>query len=164
MPDLPTSSDRAFHAWSPGPALGGSVGTVVDYRMPAAPGSIHRGMPGPWLTMVVSYRDAVPVLSATDDGHIRTEHRTLLGGLHRRASLLPQDGPQWGVQIDIAPLAVPALFGVTAAEVAGRVADLDDLLGRHAGDLADALAETRPGPERFALIKRALAARLSRAS
>lgn len=164
MPDLPTSPERAFYAWSPGPVLGGSVGAVVDYRMPADPGRVHRGMPGPWLTMVVSYRDTVPVLSAADDGYTRADHRALVGGLHRRASLLPQDDPQWGVQIDIAPLAAPALFGVTAAELAGQVADLHDFLGRGADDLADALAETRPGPERFGMIRTALASRLSGAT
>lgn len=161
---MAVSTERSFHAWSPGPVFGGAITSVVDYRMPADPGRVHRGMPGPWLTMVVSYRDAVPVLSATDDGHVRTDHRTLLAGLHRRAALLPQDDPQWGVQLDVSPLAAPALFGITAAEVSGTVADLDDLLGRQAGDLADALAAARPGPERFDLIRAVLRSRFESAS
>src|SRR5690625_4653186 len=164
MDDAASPTATSSHAWQPGPMLNDQVGLVVDYWMPAMPGQVHRGMPSPWLTLVISYDDPVAVEWGPEQGRFRAAHRTLVGGLHRHATLLPQEEVQNGVQLDVSPFAAPALFGVTAGEVSEQGVDLDARLGRRAGELADALADTAPGADRFRLIRSSLGRRLETAS
>ncbi|MGI8874395.1 MAG: hypothetical protein ACR2KP_08725 [Egibacteraceae bacterium] len=59
--------------------------------------------------------------------------------------------------LELAPLGASALLGVPARELASRVVDLGDLLGRRAGELVDRLAEAAGWPERFAVLDEVLA-------
>lgn len=67
-------------------------------------------------------------------------YRTLIGGLHTSPALIAQDGAQPGIQVQLSPLAAPALLGVPAGEIAAIDLDGIELLGPAADEL-----QQRPG-------------------
>jgi AraC-like DNA-binding protein len=82
--------------------------------------------------------------------------QALVGGLHTRAVLIRQDRVQEGLQLELDPLGVRTLFGVTAAELSGEVADLAEF---GLGSLPERLRELPTWAERFTLLDDVLAAR-----
>ncbi len=116
----------------PAPAPG--VRDMVGYRMAPAPGH-HRGLPSPWLTLVFTLSDALPIDVPAGFKAGSGTFRMPLGGLHTRAVLMPRrlphapDAAQRGIQLAVHPLAARALFGVPAAALADQVVEVRDVLG-----------------------------------
>ncbi|MFF1608494.1 helix-turn-helix domain-containing protein [Amycolatopsis sp. NPDC058278] len=135
----------AFH--EPHPVVRPLVTRYVGYAQDDVTLAVHRGLPSRHVTLVISL--AGPVRMAGQS------FQALVGGLHTRAVLIRQDRVQEGVQLELDPLGVRTLFGVTAAELSGEVADLADF---GLGSLPDRLREL-PWRERFALLDDVLAAR-----
>ena len=131
----------------PHPVVRPLVTRYVGYAQDDVTLAVHRGLPSRHVTLVISL--AGPVRMAGQSLH------GLVAGLHTRAVLIRQDRVQEGVQLELDPLGVRTLFGVTAAELSGEVADLADL---GLGWLPDRLREL-PWCERFALLDDVLAAR-----
>jgi AraC-like DNA-binding protein len=141
------------------------VPAVIDYRTPARPGAVHRGLPSPNLTLVVAVGDPLPVRvpdAAGRPGAVR-EFRVCLGGLHLRPVLLPQDRPGAGIQLAVHPFAARALLGLPAGELRDQVVELADVLGPEADRLAeqvqDAVASGDPAAA-AAAVERWLSRRL----
>ncbi|UOX85281.1 AraC family transcriptional regulator [Amycolatopsis sp. FBCC-B4732] len=132
----------------PHPVVRSLVTRYVGYRQDEVTLPVHRGLPSRHVTLVISL--AGPVRMA---GH---SLRALIGGLHTNAVLIRQDRVQEGLQLELDPLGVRTLFGVTAAELSGEVADL---AGFGLGSLPDRLRELPTWPQRFALLDDVLAAR-----
>jgi len=66
------------------------------------------------------------------------------------------------MQLDLTPLGARAIFGVAMHELAGRCVALEDLLGEGpAAELLERLAVAPGWPERFAVLERFLAERLT---
>ena len=116
------------HASRTGP-LGSAVGSMVGYEITDDAPAVHRGLPSPWLTLVISL--AGPVPTATEPGEDAPLHRyaSLVGGLHTSPAYIHQPAHQAGVQLALDPLAARDLLGVPAGEL-GLVTDADDVLGR----------------------------------
>jgi AraC-like DNA-binding protein len=144
---------------SPGPAL---AGTVIRYT-----GFAERA-PGP-----VRYRELpctyVPVILDLDQGwHIadarrpeRVEHlSSFTAGLTDGAVLVEHRGRARCLQVDLTPLGARRLLGVPMRELAGRSVALEDVIGPSAPLLVERIAGAAGWHERFALVERALAARL----
>ncbi len=131
----------------PHPVVRPLVARYVGYAQDDVTLAVHRGLPSRHVTLVISL--AGPVRMA---GH---SLQALVGGLHTRAVLIRQDSVQEGLQLELDPLGVRTLFGVTAAELSGEVADLADF---GLGWLPDRLREL-PWRERFALLDDVLATR-----
>ncbi|MBE9939324.1 AraC family transcriptional regulator, partial [Cellulosimicrobium cellulans] len=106
------------------------VVSMVGYRLRTATTdgtpSVHRGLPSPWLTLVVSTAGAVPTAVGPDDAPVG--YVSLVGGLHTRPAYIHQPPEQAGVQLALDPLACRELLGVRAAEL-GLVEDADAVLG-----------------------------------
>jgi len=131
----------------PHPVVRPLVTRYVGYAQDDVTLAVHRGLPSRYVTLVISLA-----------GPVRMGGRSLqalVGGLHTRAVLIRQDRVQEGLQLELDPLGVRTLFGVTAAELSGEVADLADF---GLGSLPDRLREL-PWRERFALLDDVLAAR-----
>ncbi|MTD13301.1 helix-turn-helix domain-containing protein [Nakamurella sp. YIM 132087] len=123
MEELPSRSRRLDLTGIPP----GAVRRALVWSSSAS-GIVHRGLPSPWITVVVPFGETVvPVGIPDTGGHRVQEFRTLVGGLHDRSVLLPQDRPQAGLQLDLHPLAARALLGLPAGEIHGRVLALTDL-------------------------------------
>lgn len=69
-----------------------------------------------------------------------------------------------GLQVDVNPLALPALLGASACELGTSTVDLHVLLGREVELLRERLVAAQDWNERFAVLDAAVASRLRRAS
>lgn len=131
----------------PHPVVRPLVARYVGYAQDEVTLAVHRGLPSRHVTLVISLAGPVRMAGRSLQG--------LVGGLHTSAVLIRQDRVQEGLQLELDPLGVRTLFGVTAAELSGEVADLAEF---GLGSLPDRLREL-PWRERFALLDDVLAAR-----
>jgi AraC-like DNA-binding protein len=146
--------DEAVHA-RPAAALRGLVGGYSGWRQRGIPPTVHRGLPSPWLTVILTLDDPLFVLAHPDPGQRPDAFRTLIGGLHTAPALVRHGGCQSGVQIRLSPLGARAVFGWPAGEIAGLDLSGGEVLGPYADQLADRLRVAAGWPQRFALLDRA---------
>lgn len=105
----------------------------------------HRGLPSPWLTVVVSTAGPVRTLGTVDEPGPPapsrvTAYDVLLAGLHPVAARVEQPSRQSGVQLALHPLAARRLLGCTAAELTGVGQDGGDVMGAAAAELHERVA------------------------
>lgn len=134
--------------------LPGVLGSTVGYASTASEESLHRGVPSPWLTFILSLDG--PVVWSEDEGRLGTaqERRetVVLSPLHTRAAFVRMPRRQAGIQLAVHPLAARRLLGVRTSELdQGRVTGLD-VLGPQVEALRQRLVETRSWPGRFAVL------------
>ncbi len=107
----------------PGPLPPGVV-SACGYASDGLEPGVHRGLPSPWVTFLVSADGPVRVDGTVGDhdGPVLASraraHDVLVAGLHDVAARVEQPRRQAGVQLALHPLAAPALLGC-------RTADLD---------------------------------------
>jgi AraC-like DNA-binding protein len=143
----------------PSAGLRGSVARYSGYRQRGVPPLTHRGLPSPYLTLILTIDDPLVVTAHPDRRQSPGRYDTLLGGLHLSPALIAHGGRQSGVQVSVHPLACRALFGLPAGELAGLDLDLADVLGpRPADELRGRLRATATWPDRFAAVDAALLA------
>jgi len=85
---------------------------------------------------------------------------TVVGGLYTSAVLIDASRAQDGVQYELTPMAGAALLGMPAGALGSTVADLADVCGPTAREVAERMAEA-PWSERFRLLDDLLLARLA---
>lgn len=145
--------------------LPGYVASTVGYGPTEMDQRIHRGLPSPYLTFIVSL--AAPVLTGdTEDtalGPDPVSTDIVLGGLADRPSYVVPDPQQRGIQLAVHPLASRALFGVPASDLADVLEGLD-VLGPDAERLRQRLAETTGWHAQFGIVQRFLRDRIERRS
>src|ERR1700694_6264300 len=97
----------------------------------------------PWGRLEAPFAGVVLILSfakklrVVDAGGGDRSHTSFVGGLSDGPTYTEHDGDQFGIQIDLTPLAARALFGVPMVELTNRAVDLDDFLGRRTAQLVD---------------------------
>lgn len=129
--------------------LPGAVVSACSYDATGLEPGEHRGMPSPWLTLVVSLSGPVRTMgTVADPGPFEASRATaydvLVAGLHPVAARVEQPEEQSGVQLALHPLAARRLLGCTAAELTGVGQDGSDVLGAASRELHDRLAEVAP--------------------
>lgn len=141
--------------------LGAMVASTVGYRSEGAVPQLHRGLPGPHLTLIFSLQG--PVVGgdtpeqALGDPAYREE--IIVGGLQQRPSYIAQPSDEAGVQLAVHPLAARALLGVPAAELTETANRGAAVLGRSAVYVHERLRECAGWDERFAVLTRYLRGR-----
>jgi AraC-like DNA-binding protein len=127
------------------------------------PGPVsQRQLPGPRVVFIV---ELGPPIRVTDP--FRRGDRFpggFVAGVGDFATVTEHDGFQRGIEIDLAPVAARALFGIPMSELAGRVVPLADLLPRDQRSLAERLDDLPDWDARFAAIEALLATALARTS
>ena len=136
----------------PAPALRPLVAWYSGYRQAALPPGRHRGLPSPYLTLIVTLDDPLIVAEHPDPRQPASQHGVLVGGLHTTPALITHDGRQSGIQLQVTPLGARALLGLPAGELAGLDLEADDVLGPFAAELRDRVREARTWPGRFAVL------------
>jgi AraC-like DNA-binding protein len=136
------------------------VSRLVGYRHEGLEPGTHLGLPSASLTLVISLAAPTRLVGMPDPDQAPDEFQALIGGLHTRPAVIAYEHSMHGVQIDLTPRGVRSLIGLPAAELAGGVYDLEDVLGRPARELTEALRAADRWQERFGLIERALTRRL----
>jgi AraC-like DNA-binding protein len=126
---------------------------LVGYRDRAGHGLVGRVLPAPGLTIVLVI-----------DGELRVDRtRPVVAGIASGVGVksLPVHGRDLVcVDIHLSPLAAHSVLDGALAELAGTVADLDDLWGAKARRLRAALAGTGRWDERFSEIRAVIAEKL----
>ena len=122
---------------APHPGLRPYVARVVGYREQGVPAGVHRGLPSPHLTLVLTVDAPLVVLAHPGPEQAPDAYDALVGGLHTSPALLAHPGHQWGVQLDLTPLGARALLGVPAGALASYDVHLSELLGGRAAELVE---------------------------
>ncbi|HLS41228.1 MAG TPA: helix-turn-helix domain-containing protein [Ornithinicoccus sp.] len=148
-----------------GPVVPGLVGEVVGYRQTGVEPTVHRGLPSPALTLILS--TAGPVTGAAepqqlDAGRPSFRHEALVAGLHTRPAFIVQPTVQAGIQLGLHPLASRQLLGVPAAELPGLAEDATAFLGEEVERVRQRVAEGASWTEAFAHVRSYLVARAGR--
>ncbi|MFJ9535673.1 helix-turn-helix domain-containing protein [Streptomyces sp. NPDC101225] len=153
--------DEAVRA-APAPPLQGLVGWYSGYRQRGLPPARHRGLPSPWLTLIITLDEPLGIAAHPDPGAAPGDYPTLLGGLHVSPALIEMPGRQSGVQIAISPLGARVLLGLPAGELAGTDLHADDVLGADVREVHDRVRAASGWAARFAVLDDWLLRRASR--
>ena len=137
----------------PSPGLRPYVGWYSGYRQRGLPPGLHRGLPSPWLTLILTLDEPLVIRAHPDGRQAPGSYDTLLGGLHLSPALITHDGAQSGVQIAVHPLGCRALFGLPAGELTGLDVELASVVGdRAAAAMHAAIHGKATWAERFAAL------------
>jgi AraC-like DNA-binding protein len=145
-------SGRVAEARNATPALEFArlVHAYSGIRYEGFPPSVHRGLPSRHLTVVLGLSGALDV-AMPDRSPAPRPFKSLAAGLHTRPALVVHDGRQDSVSFELTPLGARTLLGVPAAELAGTVVELDELMP-DAEELMDRVAAAVDWPARFAVL------------
>lgn len=112
------------HVWAaPAPPLRGLICWYSGYRQEGVPPASHRGLPSPYLTLIITLDDPLVVARHPDPPEPPGRYQTLIAGLHTSPALITHNGRQSGVQVGLSPLGARALLGMPAGELAGTDVD-----------------------------------------
>jgi AraC-like DNA-binding protein len=139
------------------------VAVCTGYRQSGIGPALHRGLPSPWLTMIVTLDEPLAIARHPDPRQPASTHDFLLGGLHTSPALVTHDGRQSGIQLALTPLGARALLGMPAAELASIDVEASDVLGRLEGEIRERVLAAPDWDGRFAVLEEQLSARLRHA-
>lgn len=152
-----------FAVRRPSERLRSYVAWCVGYRQAGVAPAAHRGLPSPWLTMIVTLDDPLVIARHPDPRQPASTHDFLLGGLHTAPALVTHAGRQSGIQLALTPLGARALLGMPAAELAGIDVEASDVLGRLAGEVRERVLAESHWAARFAVLEEFLIGRVGAA-
>jgi AraC-like DNA-binding protein len=141
---------------APAAPLRGLVAWYSGYRQEGGPPGRHRGLPSPYLTLIITLDDPLTISAHPDPADPPGDYVTLAGGLHTTPALITHPGRQSGIQLALSPLGARALLGRPAGELAGIDVDGSEVLGDVALELHGRLREAGSWPARFALLDQIL--------
>ncbi|MET7424559.1 AraC family transcriptional regulator [Dactylosporangium sp. NPDC005555] len=144
-----------------GPLVRPFAGWYSGYRETGVAPAVHRGLPSPFLTLIVTLDDPLRVASHPDPATPPGVYDTLLGGLHTTPATIVHDGRQSGIQIALSPLGARTLLGLPAGELANLDVAAGDVLGPFVDVLRDRVRSAGTWPERFRIVDEMFAARLA---
>jgi AraC-like DNA-binding protein len=136
------------------------VAVCTGYRQSGVGPALHRGLPSPWLTMIVTLDEPLAIARHPDPRQPASTHDFLLGGLHTSPALITHDGRQSGIQLALTPLGARALLGMPAGELASTDVEASDVLGRLAGEIRERVLAAPDWDGRFAVLEELLSDRL----
>jgi AraC-like DNA-binding protein len=87
------------------------------------------------------------------------ERGSFLAGVHDEPTVVEHDGAALGLEIHFTPLGARRFLGMPGAELTNRVVELDDLFGRDARELVEALHELPTWDARFDRLEAAVLTR-----
>jgi AraC-like DNA-binding protein len=140
----------------PHPVLRPFVAAAVGYRYEGLPPGLHRGLPSPFLTLVVALDGPLVMAAHPDPRQVPGSFDALIGGLHTRPALITHPGRQCGIQLSLTPLGARALMGVPAGALASTDCHLGDVIGPAGVELTERVRTAADWPARFAALEAAL--------
>jgi AraC-like DNA-binding protein len=138
---------------TPAPALRGGVQRYCGYVEHTAAPLRRREAATATVTLILSFGPRIRV-----DGAL---HGSFVAGLSDVPATTEHDGIQYGLELNLSPLAARRLLGVPMHELVNRVVALDDVLD--CGTLLEELAEAPGWAARFARLDAELLRRLDAA-
>src|SRR5215469_4614762 len=141
---------------APAPALRPFVAWYSGYRESGLPPGQHRGLPSPYLTLIITLDDQLQLAVHPDPRRPPSRYTTLLGGLHTSPAIISHQGRQSGIQLSLKPLGARVLLGLPAGELAGLDTHADRVLGPVAIELHERVRTAPTWPRRFAVLDEVL--------
>jgi AraC-like DNA-binding protein len=145
--------------YQPPPALRPLVAWYHGYRQTGERPARHRGLPSPWLTLIITLDEPLTIAEHPDPRQAASAHQVLVGGLHTSPALVTHDGSQSGIQLGVTPLGARVLLAAPAGALATLDLEGDQVIGRFAADLQDRVRAAATWAERFAMLDSLFAAR-----
>jgi AraC-like DNA-binding protein len=124
----------------PAPGLRPFIRRYVGYHYAGMPPGTHRGLPSPYLTMIMSLERPTRVRVP---GRRPEDFPTLVGGLSTEAATIDHDGNLSGLHIDLMPAGARSLLGFPAGELGPMVVRVEEVLRPDAAELFDRVATAR---------------------
>jgi AraC-like DNA-binding protein len=140
------------------------VAHYSGYRLSGRPPGRHRGLPSPYLTVIIALDDPLVLAAHPDPGQAPGRYDTLIGGLHTRPALITHPGRQSGIQVALSPLGARSLLGLPAGPLAEIDLPATDLLGPWPAEVRERLLAEHGWARRFRLLDALLLARLDTAA
>jgi AraC-like DNA-binding protein len=128
------------------------VSGYAGYRLAGAEPGLHRGLPSPELTFIVTLDHPLAIDAHPDPAQPAGLYDTLLGGLHTSPAQVSHQGRWSGVQLGLTPLGARTLLGIPAAELANWDAEATDVVGGFAAQLRELVVGQPTWAGRFAVI------------
>jgi AraC-like DNA-binding protein len=144
----------------PAPPLRSLVAWYTGYRQAGTSPAVHRGLPSPFLTLIVSLWEPLAIARHPTPQQTPGRFETLAGGLHTSPALIAHQGWQSGIHVALSPLGARALLGVPAAEIAHIDVHADLLLGPAAREMSERAREADTWQARFSVVDEVLGRRL----
>ncbi|HTJ37061.1 MAG TPA: AraC family transcriptional regulator [Dactylosporangium sp.] len=154
------SAEPAYVRWRPAAALRPYAAWYTGYDQDGLPPGWHRGLPSPYLTLIVTFGEPLRIAAHPDPATPPGDYDTLIGGLHTTPAIITHDGRGAGIQVALSPLGARSLLGLPAGELAGVDLDLACLLGPLAAELRERVSLAPGWAARFRIVDEVLAARL----
>jgi AraC-like DNA-binding protein len=145
--------------YRPPAAIRPLVAWYTGFRQAGAAPGRHRGLPAPWLTLIVTLHEPLTIQAHPDPRQPASEHQVLVGGLHTVPALVTHDGRQSGIQLGVTPLGARVLLGVPGGALAALDLEGDEVLGRFAAELQDRVRTAASWTDRFAALDAVFTAR-----
>ncbi|WP_405015661.1 helix-turn-helix domain-containing protein [Kitasatospora sp. NBC_00070] len=130
------------------------------YRLDLRQGRRRLEVPTDVVTLVIGLSEPLRLTDAIDDRAV-LHAASPVGGLRRTATVAEHQGRMEGVSVSLHPAEAHRLFGPVLSEAEHNWADLPDLLGRPARQLAEQIAEQPDWAQRFRLLDNFLTARIA---
>jgi AraC-like DNA-binding protein len=146
--------------WRPAAPLRPFVSWYSGYRDADVAPRRHRGLPSPYLTVIITLDEPLVVAAHPDPRTPPAEYDTAVGGLHTTPVLITHDGRQSGIQLNLSPFGARALLGLPAGELTGAVLDAADVVGPFANQLRERVLGASGWAARFTVLDEVLSARL----
>jgi AraC-like DNA-binding protein len=139
----------------PSAALRPYVDWYSGYRQRGLPPTVHRGLPSPYLTVILTLDEPLVIAAHPDVRQAPGTYDALIGGLHLAPAIITSDGASSGIQVSVNPLGCRALFGLPAAELRNLDTDLSSVLAPAAVDeVRGRMRDAAGWAERFAVVDR----------
>lgn len=124
----------------------------------------RREVPGIIVPIIINLGPALDVSLPGAPGVFARFDRPFVAGLHGAHTVVRTRGEQTGIQVNVSPVGARVLFGMPMSEVANRVVDLEDVLGRDAEVVVDRLRDVPDWGTRFDFLDAVLLRRFAAAS
>ena len=147
---------RESVAGLPAPSLRPFVAWYVGFRQAGVAPAVHRGLPSPYLTLIITLDEPMRLDVHPDPTRPPTSYTTLLGGLHTTPAIISHQGRQSGVQVGLKPLGARVLLGLPAGELAYLDTDATAVLGPLATELHERIVVAGTWAARFAVLDQVL--------
>lgn len=166
MLDLPTisrmSSPISDTAVSlPTPRLRPFISQYAGFRASGVSPGLHFGLPSSDIDLIISLARPIDVVQMPNSAQPPSTFTALVSGLQDAPAIVRQGVDVFGLHIFIKPLGVRAILGLASAEISSLVLNLCDIWGNRAANLIEMLRGADTWQQRFAILDRVFASKLS---
>lgn len=143
---------------APSQRTAGLISGMTGYRETACGRFFQREAAGLVVPLIISF--GTPFLIALDrEPDAGDRQPSFAAGLHAGPVFIESDGGAECVQVDFTPLGAYRFFGGTVVDLAARMVDMSDVLGREGRALRERLGATDGWQNRFDLVEDFVAGR-----